>query len=210
MERGEQPLTTVHLVRHAAHGLLGRVLTGRMEGVGLSEAGRAQAARLAETLGARKLGAIVSSPLQRARETAEPIAARAGLSVTIDAGLDEIDFGEWTGLTFAELDRRPEWLAWNSARGLAACPGGETMLAAQSRAVSALHRLAATHPDGELVLVSHQDVLKSLLAHLLGSPLDLLHRFALDPGHVSTVTLSSGEALVGSVNLSSDPATTLG
>lgn len=172
-----------------------------MEGVGLSAEGQGQAARLAQALGERRVSAVVSSPLQRARETALPLAERFGQPVVVDAGLDEIDFGAWTGLPFADLDGRPEWDAWNRARGLAACPGGETMLAAQARAVAAMHLLAATHPEGEIVLVSHQDVLKSLVAHLLGAPLDLLHRFALDPAHRVTVVLSNGEALITGINL---------
>ena len=174
-----------------------------MEGVGLSDEGRAQAARLAATLGARPLAAVVSSPMQRARETAAPIAERAGVLVEIEPGLDEIDFGEWTGLAFAALDGRPEWEAWNRARGLAACPGGETMLAAQCRAADALHRIAAAQSGREIVLISHQDVLKAVAAHILGLPLDLMHRVALDPAHRIVITMSGRDARVEAVNLPS-------
>lgn len=194
-------MTTLHLVRHAAHGLLGRVLTGRMAGVGLSAEGQGQAERLAEGLRGRPIAAVVSSPLQRARETAAPLASRLGLAVTLDAGLDEIDFGEWTGLEFAALEGRADWAAWNRFRSAAACPGGETMLSAQARALTAVLRLAAAHPGGELVLVSHQDVLKSLLAHFLGIPLDLMSRIAFDPAHRSSVTLFETDVRVDGINL---------
>ena len=129
------------------------------------------------------------------------MAARLGCPVQIEAGLDEIDFGDWTGQTFAALDGKPEWDAWNRCRSVVGCPGGETMLAAQARAVAAVLRLAAAHRDGELVLVSHQDVLKSILAHCLGLPLDLLRRFSLDPAHRSVVTLFDADLRVEAVNL---------
>lgn len=172
-----------------------------MAGVGLSAEGQGQAAHLAAGLARRPIVAVVSSPLQRARETAAPLASLLGLPVTIDAGLDEIDFGEWTGLEFAALEGRADWAAWNRFRSAAACPGGETMLSAQARALAAVLRLAAAHPGGELVLVSHQDVLKSLLAHFLGVPLDLIGRIVLDPAHSSTVTLFAADVRVDGINL---------
>ena len=172
-----------------------------MAGVGLSAEGHDQARRLADALGRRPIAAVVSSPLQRARETAAPLASRLGLSVAVDAGLDEIDFGEWTGLEFAALEGRADWAAWNRVRGLAACPGGETMLSAQARALAAILRLAAAHPGGELVLVSHQDVLKAVVAQFLGMPLDLMQRITLDPAHCSTVTLFAADVRVDGINL---------
>lgn len=181
--------------------MLGRVLTGRMDGVGLSPEGQTQAERLAAGLSGRPIASVVSSPLQRARETAAPLASRLGLAVAIEPGLDEIDFGEWTGLEFAALDGRADWAAWNQFRSTASCPGGETMLQAQARALACVARLAAADPGAELVLVSHQDVLKSLLAHFLGVPLDLFGRIALDPAHRSTVTLFAADVRVDGINL---------
>ena len=172
-----------------------------MEGVGLSPAGQEQASRLAAALAQLPIAAVVSSPLQRARETAAPLAERLGCPVQIEAGLDEIEFGEWTGQTFAALDGKPDWAAWNRCRSIAACPGGETMLAAQARAVEAALRLAAAHRGRELVLVSHQDVLKSILAHCLGLSLDLLGRFSLDPAHRCIVVLFDADARVEAINL---------
>lgn len=201
--------TTVHLVRHAEHGLLGRVLTGRMEGVGLSEAGHAQAARLAAGLAARPVRAVWSSPLQRAQETAAPIAAALGVPLTTEPGLDEIMFGDWTGLGFDVLHDRPDWIAWNRLRSCSQVPDGETMAAAQARALDAVLRLCRAVPDGEAVVVSHSDVLKSLLAHVLGVPLDLMARIELDPASRSTVTFYGTDLRVLGVNLPPDaPAAT--
>ena len=192
---------TIHLVRHAAHGLLGRVLTGRMAGVPLSIEGMAQAGALAARFSGMEIAAVLSSPMQRARETAEPIAGALGLGVTVEAGLDEIDFGAWTGRTFAALDGQPAWHAWNRHRGSAGCPGGETMLAAQSRAVSAVLRAGESYAGQHVVMVSHQDVLKAVLAHVLGTSLDHLARFSLDPASRSILTLFDDGARVEAINV---------
>ncbi len=188
---------TLILVRHASHGLLGRVLAGRMAGVGLSEAGRAEAVALAGALAGLPVRAVWSSPMQRAVETAGPIAAVHGLVPVVEPGLDEVDFGEWTGLGFDTLGGAA-WEAWNRERGMAAVPGGETMLAVQARAVAVMRRAAAG--GGVVVLVSHQDVLKAMLAHVLGMPLDLLHRMEVAPASRSLVRMGVGWACVDGVN----------
>jgi len=194
--------TTFHLVRHAAHGLLGRVLAGRMPGVSLNEDGRAQALRLAGHFSKSPIVAVVSGPLARAQETALPIAAALGLDVATDAGLDEIDFGDWTGMAFDALQGSVEWQTWNRFRGTAPTPGGETMLEALARAFRTLAHLRRAHPDGEVVLVSHQDVLKSLLVHSLGAPLDLVHRIELAPASRSIMRVfDDGGVRVDGVNL---------
>lgn len=180
--------TLVHLVRHGAHDLVGRVLAGRMPGVHLGPEGRAQAERLAAALAARPLAAVLSSPQPRARETAEPIAGRHGLAVGLDPGLDEVDFGVWQGMAFAALAERADWRAWNRARGLAAgAPGGEAMAQVQARALGALAR--ARGAGGEVVLVGHQDVLRAALLGVLGAPLDLFGRVALAPSGRAAVRL---------------------
>lgn len=195
-------MTVFHLVRHAEHGLLGRVLTGRMPGVPLNERGREQAARLARHFAGRAVAAVVSSPMQRAQETAAPIAAALGLEVATDAGLDEIDFGDWTGMTFEALQGAPGWQVWNQFRGTAPTPGGETMLEVLGRALRSLARWREVVPDGEVVLVSHGDVLKAALAHSLGAPLDLMQRIEVGPGSCSALQVfGDGSTRVDGVNL---------
>ncbi len=196
-------MTVFHLVRHAEHGLLGRVLTGRMPGVSLNERGREQALLLARHFSACPIAAVVSSPLERAQETAEPIAAALSLKVTADAGLNEIDFGDWTGMAFEALQGSPAWQTWNQFRGTAPTPGGETMLEALARALRTLARLRLAYPNGVVVLVSHQDILKTLLAHSLGMPLDLVHRLDLAPASRSVLQVfDDGGMQVKSMNLS--------
>lgn len=174
-----------------------------MPDVPLSDAGRAQAASLADHFRPMPIVAVLSSPVQRARETAAPIAAILGLAVTLEPGLDEIDFGAWTGSAFDALDSQPEWLAWNHHRSLVAPPGGETMLAAQARAMAAMSRAGAMFAGREVVMVSHQDVLKAILANILGISLDRLDRFALDPASRSVVTLVADGAQLDSLNVTS-------
>lgn len=195
-------MTVFHLVRHAEHGLLGRVLTGRMPGVPLNRRGRKQALRLARHFSGRAVAAVASSPLQRAQDTAAPIAAALGLDVVTDAGLDEIDFGDWTGMAFEALQGSAEWQAWNQFRGTAPTPGGETMLEALARALRCLARWRRAVPDGEVVLVSHQDVLRAVLAHHLGMPLDLMQRMELGAGSCSVLRVfGDGEVRVEGTNL---------
>ncbi len=190
---------TIHLVRHGDHAALGHVLAGRTAGFGLSQAGSAQAAAVARTLARSGARAVLSSPVQRARETADPIAAALRLPVQVEAGLEEIDFGAWAGRRFDALAAAPGWQAWNAARALAATPGGETMLAAQARAVAALMRW---RPEGGVVVaVSHSDVIKAVLAFVLGMPLDLLHRLEVAPASRSILTLGDDFARVEAVNL---------
>ena len=172
-----------------------------MADVPLSTEGMAQAEALAERFGGMPISAVLSSPVQRARETAEPIAGALGLGVVVEAGLDEIDFGAWTGCTFEALAKQPEWDLWNRCRSSVGCPGGETMLAAQARAIAAVLRAGEAFHGQQVVLVSHQDVLKAVLAHLLGMPLDYLARFSLDPASRSVLTLFEDGVRVEGINL---------
>ena len=178
-----------HLVRHGTHDLLGRVLTGRMPGVHLNQAGRHQAAALATHFAALPIQTIVSSPLERAVQTAQPIANALGLTLRIDPAWTDIDFGAWSGQSFDALagpEWEAQWQTWNRHRSLAPTPGGETMLAVQARAVAALQTLTGT-----TVVVSHQDVIRSVLAHALGMSLDTLQRLDLDPGSITTLALGN-------------------
>ena len=172
-----------------------------MRGVELSEEGRAQAIAVARSLGTRPLRAVVSSPLERAVQTAAPLATRLGLEVTVHRGLEEIDFGAWSGRAFAELEGDPAWRHWNGLRSASRCSGGETMLETQARALAVLLELRAAYPDGEVAVIGHQDVLKALLTHALGMPLDFLHRIALDPAHRSVLVMSESEMRVEALNL---------
>ena len=191
---------TVFLVRHAAHDRVDRVLCGRMPGVGLGEAGRRQAEALARRFAGGGVDAVWTSPLQRARETAEPIAARLGLSARASDALCEIHFGAWTGQAFDALRDDPRWRRWNEARASGRPPGGEAMAEAQARAAGEVERARAEHPDGRVVLVSHGDVIKAVLAGVLGLSLDAHARFEISPGSVSALAVWPGGGKVLSMN----------
>lgn len=193
--------TLFHLVRHGQYGLIDRALGGRAPGHALNAAGREEAGRVAAAMRGRVVAAVVSSPVQRAQETAAPIAEALGLAVRTDAGLVELDCGDWTGMTFDTLRKRPEWHRWNRFRSSAAIPGGETMLAVQARTVAALERLHAAHGDAEIVVVSHADVIKAALLHVLGAPLDHMGRLEVAPGSRSVVAWHDETARVLAANL---------
>jgi probable phosphoglycerate mutase len=192
--------TTFHLIRHAVHDLLPHTLAGRMPGVPLSPEGQAQAERLGDRFAGQDIAAVVTSPVQRAMETAAPLAARLGRAPAKEAGFAEIDFGDWTGLRFDALANDPAWHVWNRLRSFTCCPGGESMHCAQSRALAALHGLEASHCGETVAVVSHADIIKSLLAAALGVSLDHLHRLRIDPASVSTLVVFGDDLRVDRVN----------
>lgn len=196
---------TVFLVRHAAHDRVDRVLCGRMPGVGLGEAGRRQAEALADRFAGEGVDAVWTSPLDRARQTAAPIAARLRLAPRTSDGLCEIDFGAWTGQSFDRLRDDPRWRRWNEARGSERPPGGESMGEAQSRVMAEVERARGEHPEGRVVLVSHSDVIKAALAGVLGLPLDAYSRFEIAPASVSALAVWEGGGKVLSMNETAAP-----
>ncbi|AWB23405.1 histidine phosphatase family protein [Methylobacterium currus] len=160
--------TTFFLVRHAAHGRLGRILCGRMPGVTPGREGKARGEALAARLAGEGLAAVYASPLERAQETAAPIAARAGLAVGTLPALNEIGFGARAGQSFDALHGDPARAGWNQARHVTRPPGGETVLEAQGRVMRGLEDLGARYGEARLALVSHADVIKLVIAHALG------------------------------------------
>ena len=181
-----------HLLRHGEHGLLGKVLAGRMPGVGMTERGRAEIASQAERLAREAIAAIYASPLQRTRESAEVIAARLGLPIEFRDDLLELDFGEWTGATFDSIRADPRWQAWSTQRSLAAIPGGESMRAVQQRIVAAMLELNERHLHETIVLVTHGDVIRCALLFALGMPLDFYNRMEIGQGSISTIQMHPG------------------
>lgn len=188
---------TILLIRHASHGELGAVLTGRKPGISLTEAGRAQAERLAERLASLRLTAVQSSPVQRARETALEIAKRSGGEVEVAEPLDEIDFGTWTGRSFAELEPEPAWRAWNERRSIAVPPGGEGMQRVQARALEHVRASARRFAGETVAMVTHCDVIRAVVAAILGLSLDNILRFAVDAASFSRISAGEwGESLI--------------
>jgi ribonuclease H / adenosylcobalamin/alpha-ribazole phosphatase len=200
MQLGSWVTATIFLIRHAAHEHLGHTLTGRLPGVGLSSAGEAQAAALAERLRPLRFAAIHSSPVQRARETAAALARGRNVGVEEVAALDEVDFGAWTGKSFALLADEPSWTDWNSRRALARPPGGESMAEAVARAVAHVEAAARAHDEAAVALVTHCDIIRGVIAHYLGLGLDRLLSFDVDPASVSRLAVGGWGGRLLSVN----------
>ena len=194
--------TTFVLVRHGATTTTGQVLPGRAPGLHLAEAGRAQAEAAAAAIARLRPRprALYVSPLERARETAAPIAAALGLRASVERGLNECDFGAWTGKRLANLARRAEWRTVQHAPSGFRFPEGESFAEMQQRVWSALERLAARHRGQSVVCVSHAAPIKAAVTFALGVPLDLFQRTVISPASISVVTVGAGAPVVLCVN----------
>jgi probable phosphoglycerate mutase len=182
-------MTTFLLARHAAHDWLGRGFAGRQPEVALNAQGLAEAQALVQRLAGVALDAIYCSPQPRTQQTAAPLAAARGLPVRIAAAFDEVDLGDWQGRTFEEVRDQAAWKHWLAHRGSAQAPGGEPFVQVARRAGEGLRQLAEAHPEGHVLVVSHGDVLKAMIADCLGLSLDHLERFDIAPASISIVAM---------------------
>lgn len=178
-------MATVLLIRHAHWEGVGHVLAGRLEGIRLSPRGTVEARRLADALATIDLAAVYTSPLERARDTAIPLAEAHGLEVREETRLLELDFGRWTGQSIAALETDPSWRRFNLERGTTRIPEGETMGEAVARAREALRDIAGAWGDALVAAVSHGDIIRGLVADALGLPLERLLQLEVDPASVS-------------------------
>lgn len=189
------------LVRHGQTPTTGKLLPGRAPGLHLADAGVQQAQRAADRIAELStVDAVYASPLERARETAAPIAAARGLRTRIDKGLLECDFGDWTGAELKALMKLPEWSTVQRAPSTFTFPGGESFLAMQTRMVSAIDRLRAAHPGGVVVCVSHADPIKAAVAHALGTHIDLFQRIVISTCSITAIAYGAGAPVVLTVN----------
>jgi probable phosphomutase (TIGR03848 family) len=201
-------VATVILVRHGRTSAnVSGVLAGRTAGVRLDEAGTAQAEKAAARLAVVPLAAVVSSPLERCKQTARAIArAQAdSLRVATDKGLTECDYGDWQGRKLRELGRLSLWKTVQTNPSAATFPGGESLPQMQARAVDAVRRRDATvttvhGPEAVWLAVSHGDVIKSIVADALGLHLDLFQRIQVDPASISVVRYTDARPYVLSSN----------
>lgn len=166
----------------------------------LSREGLEQAEIVADLLGVEPLAAVYSSPRERAYYTARSIADQHEMKAEVSDALDEVDFGDWTGKSFDDLEGDPLWDEWNSSRGSARPPSGESMGEAVRRAVAGVEEMARLHPDQAVAAVSHCDIIRGIIAHYLGLPLDNMLRFDVEPASVSRLMVGTWGARVQSVN----------
>jgi probable phosphomutase (TIGR03848 family) len=194
----------LYLVRHGSNDYLGKGLAGRLPGVCLNEKGRAEAARIAETLSSAGIQRIFSSPLDRCRQTAEPLAQRLSLSIEYSDEILEVDFGDWSGKSLTELDASDQWKLWNTYRSGTRAPNGETILEIQARMVAFLEKLTrearSTSAPNTFAIFSHGDPIRAALCHYLGIPLDFLTRLEVSPGSYSILRLEPSGPEVLAIN----------
>jgi probable phosphoglycerate mutase len=194
-------VTTLILIRHGETDWIGERLAGRLAGIHLNEKGLRQAEEVARTLAPLAIDAFYSSPLERARETAEPAARAAGKNLRLMEQLQEVDFGELSGKTFKELRELPIWRQVHYEPSKVRYPGGESLLEVQQRAVSAVEEFFSLHPQGVVALFSHSDTIRLILCHFLRMPLDSYLKLAIDPASISLIYRSENHEKVLGVNL---------
>lgn len=177
------------LVRHGENDYVKkRKLAGRLPGVHLNQKGQAQALAVAEKLKDAPIKAVYTSPMERALETAQPIAAALGLEPVVRQGLLETDIGEWTGISLAKVRRQKLWKVVQGAPSLLRFPGGESFAETQHRIVLELEALCKMHdPKDVFVCVSHADPIKLAVAYYLGLPLDHFQRLVVAPASITAL-----------------------
>lgn len=195
------PSTLVLLVRHGLTPTTGKILPGRANGLHLSDKGLDQAYAAAVRISElKKVDAVYTSPLERARETAAPIGKAVGQHVHVERGLYEADFGEWTGQELKVLMKKPEWANVQRSPSTFRFPRGESFTEMQTRMVGAIEKLRGKFPGGVIVAVSHADTIKAAVAHAMGTPLDLFQRIVISPCSISAIAYTAGGPIVLTVN----------
>ena len=193
-------MTIIFLIRHGLTAVTGSKLYGRTEGFHLDERGRAQAEQLVQRFASVRATAIYSSPLERCVETIEPLAASQHLPVVTREDLIEMDAGSWTGRSLASLRRTRLWREVQQSPSTFRFPGGEAFAEAQARVVGEVERIGRRHRRGRVVVATHGDIVRILLAHFAGVPLDRFQRTVVDTASVSVVQLDRGQTHVLLVN----------
>ncbi len=186
-------MSLVVLVRHAhSQANAAGILSGRRPNIALSEKGRTQAQELAIRLGELKVKELRVSPLQRCIETIDPwVSTKSRIRRIEDHGITEVDYGKWSGRTLRSLSREKLWKIVQENPSRVFFPDGEGMANMQARAIESMHLALASTGTGAVVMVSHGDVIKALVAANLGMRLDDFQRIIIDPASVTLFDFSS-------------------
>ena len=188
-------MARIVLLRHA-HSVANEknLLAGRTPGIALSKTGRDQALQLVNRLGAITFDEIAVSPIQRCRETIDPWLTSSNVKsrVVTDDSISEVDYGSWSGKSLASLRRKSEWKVVQDFPSQMVFPEGESLLEMQGRALSGFYRLNSVKGKGPRLLVSHGDVIKSIVAHCLGMHLDQFQRLVIEPASITIIDTDNG------------------
>lgn len=181
-------MPTILLIRHGENDMLKKGLAGRLPAIHLNEAGQRQAQEIASALAAAPIKAIYSSPMERALETAQPLAQAKGLEVQVLAGLNEVDFGDWQGASYTDLQKEALWKQVQEDAQAVRFPGGETLVEVQQRAVAEIERLAAESGEKDVAACfTHGDVVRLLTAHYLNMALNDFQRLLTFTASITTL-----------------------
>jgi probable phosphoglycerate mutase len=185
-------------------------LPGRAKNLHLGDVGMAQAAKVGDRMRAlKKVSAVYASPMERTQETAAPIAKATGCRIRTRPGLNECDFGQWTGKNLADLRKLPEWRTVQSYPSGFRFPKGESFPEMQARMIGALTDIVAAHPGETVVVVSHADTIKAAIASAMGTHLDQFQRIVVSPCSVTAIMYGQAGPIVLAVNSTGDDLTSL-
>jgi probable phosphoglycerate mutase len=194
-------MAVILLVRHGENDMVGKSLAGRLPDVHLNEKGQAQARQLAAGLAALPVKAVYASPLERAQETAAPIAKVQDLPVKTMPALLEIDFGSWQGKRLSRLKKGRLWKTVQESPATFRFPDGESFVEAQARVAEGLNTVSEQYDEKDVVVcTAHSDVIRLAVAHFLGLPLDHFQRIRIAPASVTVLYLNGGEGFFGPIN----------
>ena len=206
MTSAERP-TLILFVRHGQTPTTGIELYGRKPGVHLSELGLSQAESVAERISEmnqRGIAAIYSSPLVRTRETATPISKALGIPIKQSRGLIELDVGDWTGRKLNQLRKLKAWSTVQKYPSGFRFPNGESFVEMQTRISQTVDGFDSEHPGATVVAVSHADPIRALIAHAMGTHLDLFQRIVVSPCSVTAILYTPNGPVVLAVNNTGD------
>ncbi len=192
-------MAVFYLIRHGSIDY-NRRIPGRQPGILLSDEGQSQALSLVKRFSAIPIDAIYSSPLERALTTALPVANAKQCPVEKRDELNEIDFGKWTGMLFDELEGNWQWKQFHYYRNGCQIPDGELMIEVQQRMIKLINEIYQKLPDKNVLLFSHNDPIKSVIAYFCGISLDQFLRVSISTGSVSAVRIEKGEVRVLFIN----------
>jgi probable phosphoglycerate mutase len=195
-------MTYILLIRHAVNDF---VKTGKLAGwtpeVHLNDEGKAQAEALGQRMAEAPIKHLYASPLERTMETAEAIRQHhLSLEIKQIEGIGEVRYGDWEGQEIARLTKTKMWNLVQEYPSRAYFPNGETMREVQVRAINAVEALAVAHPREMVVVVSHADLIKMVLAYYLGMHLDNFQRIVISPASISSLMLGYGRPYIATMN----------
>jgi len=199
--------TLIIFVRHGRTPTTGTKLPGRAPNLHLSDEGKSQAEMIAKEIKrssnsflGTKVSAVYASPMERTQETAKPIAKTLNLRVRTLQGLNECDFGDWTGRRLRDLSKLKSWSIIQKQPSSFRFPNGESFTEMQNRMLKTVDKILERHPGETVVCVSHADPIKAILASAVGTPLDLFQRILVGPCSASVVLYTKERPLVLTLN----------